>query len=140
MSAEERTRAERLSEHYGLNVAGLIRMLVKRDSDLVGLDLRSAAPVVDRKAKTVTFPDGKTFSLQSEMELGKATTKLLWRVKRASKLIGEFTTERGKPSVLIHNSNKANMTDLERVADAWLAPPNQKPTRRRNHGPNLPNM
>jgi predicted DNA-binding protein len=33
MSAEEWTRLDSLAKHYGLNAAGVIRMLVKADAD-----------------------------------------------------------------------------------------------------------
>ena len=33
MTDDERARAERVAKHYGLNVAGVIRMLLKREDD-----------------------------------------------------------------------------------------------------------
>ena len=33
MSPAERARAERVAKHYSLNVAGVIRMLLKREDD-----------------------------------------------------------------------------------------------------------
>ena len=36
MSDEERERAELVARHYGLNVAGVLRMLLKREADTIG--------------------------------------------------------------------------------------------------------
>lgn len=35
MSEEERTRADLVAKHYGLNVADTIRMLMKREADRI---------------------------------------------------------------------------------------------------------
>jgi len=37
MSADESERLEAVSKHYALNAASLIRMLVKREADTLGL-------------------------------------------------------------------------------------------------------
>jgi predicted DNA-binding protein len=46
LSPEEDTRLDALAEHYGLNPAAVIRMLIKRDFDALGL-----APRVTKKSK-----------------------------------------------------------------------------------------
>ena len=46
MSDEEWARLETLAEHYGLNAAGVIRMLVKADTDRLG-----KAPAKNASAK-----------------------------------------------------------------------------------------
>lgn len=43
MTDEERERAERIARQYGLNVAGVIRMLLKREDDA----LQRTAPTVE---------------------------------------------------------------------------------------------
>ena len=42
MSEEESTRLEEVSKHYGLNAAGTIRMLVKREHDALAGESRPA--------------------------------------------------------------------------------------------------
>jgi hypothetical protein len=42
MSSEEWARVEALAEHYGLNAAGLIRMLLKEKARDVGVDVAAA--------------------------------------------------------------------------------------------------
>lgn len=49
MSEEESLRLETVARHYGLNAAGLIRMLLKREHDAVGRDRTPAAPAVAKK-------------------------------------------------------------------------------------------
>lgn len=39
MSETERTRLELLAEHYGLTSTDVVRMLVKRDADALGLEV-----------------------------------------------------------------------------------------------------
>ena len=39
MNAEESTRLESLATHYGLSAAGVVRMLLKREADAVGVTL-----------------------------------------------------------------------------------------------------
>lgn len=47
MTDEERARAEAIAQHYGLNVAGAIRMLLKREAD--ALKLKIAPPLTPAK-------------------------------------------------------------------------------------------
>jgi hypothetical protein len=49
MSDEEHARLEEVSKHYGLNAAGVIRMLVKREHD--GLLVSPPKTVTKKKAK-----------------------------------------------------------------------------------------
>jgi predicted DNA-binding protein len=44
MSAEEWTRLEYLAKHYGLNAAGVLRMLVKGDVDRLHRETQALAP------------------------------------------------------------------------------------------------
>lgn len=44
MSEEERARSEALASHFGLNVAGLIRMLLKEKARELALEPSAAAP------------------------------------------------------------------------------------------------
>jgi hypothetical protein len=46
MNEEERERAERLAQHHGLNVAGLIRMLLRREEHALSPAGRAAAQVL----------------------------------------------------------------------------------------------
>jgi hypothetical protein len=43
MSAEEWARIEALGAHYALNAASLLRFLVKREADAIGVAARSGA-------------------------------------------------------------------------------------------------
>lgn len=49
MSAEESLRLETVARHYGLNAAGVIRMLVKREHDAVARDKSPAPPTIAKK-------------------------------------------------------------------------------------------
>jgi hypothetical protein len=51
MSEEESLRLETVARHYGLNAAGVIRMLIKREHDLVGRDKSPAPPAVKKRPK-----------------------------------------------------------------------------------------
>ena len=42
LSEEESTRVDLVAEHYGLNVAALLRMLVKREFDALPLEVKKA--------------------------------------------------------------------------------------------------
>ncbi len=44
MSEEEHVRLERVAVHYGLNAAGLIRMLLKREERTLGPELATPKP------------------------------------------------------------------------------------------------
>ncbi len=50
LSEDEAARLERLATHYGLNAAGVIRMLLKREDDLIRATAGSATTA--RKATT----------------------------------------------------------------------------------------
>lgn len=55
MSEAERARLELLAEHYGLTSTDVVRMLVKRDADALGLDVpRPKARASKPKKKTTT--------------------------------------------------------------------------------------
>ena len=47
---EEHARLERLAEHYGLNVSGVLRMLAKRDAVALGLE-PATAPAPSKKSR-----------------------------------------------------------------------------------------
>lgn len=49
MSEEESLRLDAVARHYGLNAAGVIRMLVKREHDAVTREKTPAAPAVAKK-------------------------------------------------------------------------------------------
>jgi hypothetical protein len=49
MSEEESLRLETVARHYGLNAAGVIRMLIKREHDVVGREKSPAPPAVAKK-------------------------------------------------------------------------------------------
>jgi len=53
MSDEETQRIDALAKHYGLNAAGVIRMLVKRDYDAIGASVPDPfyPPPADPKLK-----------------------------------------------------------------------------------------
>jgi antitoxin component of RelBE/YafQ-DinJ toxin-antitoxin module len=46
---EEWERLQRLADHYGLNVSGVIRMLAKRDAVALGLEAPTAPAPKTRK-------------------------------------------------------------------------------------------
>lgn len=52
LSEDELRRLESLAKHYGLNIASVIRMLVKRDVDALGL--ASEHPQVKTTTKKTT--------------------------------------------------------------------------------------
>jgi hypothetical protein len=43
LSDEERARLDRLTEHYGIDVASVVRMVIKKDYDLVVKSCRDEA-------------------------------------------------------------------------------------------------
>jgi hypothetical protein len=49
MSEEESSRLEIVARHYGLNAAGVIRMLIKREHDQVAREKSPTPPVVTKK-------------------------------------------------------------------------------------------
>jgi len=49
MSEEESLRLETVARHYGLNAAGVIRMLIKREHDTVAREKTPAAPAAAKK-------------------------------------------------------------------------------------------
>ena len=51
MSAEESTRLEYLAEHYGLNAAGVLRMLVKGDFDRLHRETQAPAAPAPKPRK-----------------------------------------------------------------------------------------
>ena len=51
MSDEEYSRMEEVSKHYGLNAAGVIRMLVKREYDSLGEARPASKATTKKKAK-----------------------------------------------------------------------------------------
>lgn len=44
MSDEESQRVEAVARHYGLNAAGVIRMLVKKEADAIGFKFDAPKP------------------------------------------------------------------------------------------------
>lgn len=52
MSAEESARMEAVSAHYALNAASLIRMLIKREADSLGIAAEPPKPTKKTPAKT----------------------------------------------------------------------------------------
>jgi hypothetical protein len=51
MSEEEHARLDGVSKHYGLNAAGTIRMLVKREHDALGEARPAKAATTKKKPK-----------------------------------------------------------------------------------------
>jgi hypothetical protein len=49
MSEEESLRLDAVARHYGLNAAGVLRMLVKREHDVVAREKTPATPAVAKK-------------------------------------------------------------------------------------------
>jgi predicted DNA-binding protein len=55
LSAEESERLDRVADHYGLNSAGLIRMLLKREDLAI-----AASPISQYAAKVLAHVETKT--------------------------------------------------------------------------------
>jgi sulfur relay (sulfurtransferase) DsrC/TusE family protein len=53
LTEDELARLQLVAEHYGLNVAGVLRMLVKREADAIGRAVEGQ-PVLPKKAKRKT--------------------------------------------------------------------------------------
>ena len=74
MSEEESLRLETVARHYGLNAAGVIRMLVKREHDsIVGLPRSEERKTLRQAMRAAEVPIEE---LQSEMKrLGRLPKK-----------------------------------------------------------------
>jgi len=91
ISAEEQARLERVAAHYGLNAAGVIRFLLKREDDLIA---RHAA-TIDRVALGIAVNESATVGRQDAV--AKVTEHGLNDLDRKFVEEGTLSAPRTKP-------------------------------------------
>jgi hypothetical protein len=115
LSDEEADRLDRLATHYGLNVAGVIRMLTKREEQALHLNVepqRVGALVADVEARTVTL-NGVTFKIA-----GSEKTDHSYEVRAGNKSHGRFDIINEQTFVSTHGGGLP-LDDLMAIGRAW---------------------